>query len=129
MGATSVTERLIEFRSANADGHGSPRPGFGPEPAADSIGKVKQDGSKNSLFGGLPAERRLRSCRSSPAMSLDFSWITIPRERSEFRPCRGTKHLTERASGCLCQLPDSSHADLGQSCPRRRTHSPHQLDG
>src|SRR4030095_9836307 len=95
----------------------------------DSVCKVKQGGSKNSLFGRFPAKRRLRSCRSSPAVSLDFSWITIPRQRSEFRPYRGTKHLLERASRCFCQLPDSEHADLAQPCPRGRTHTPHQLDG
>ena len=90
---------------------------------------MKQGGSKNSLFGRLPTDRRLCSCRSGPAGSLDFPWIAIPSKRRELLSCRGTEQPLERPSRCLCQLPDSQQADLGQPRLRDRPHSPHQLDG
>jgi hypothetical protein len=56
---------------------------------------MEQGRSNNSLFGRLPANRRLRSCRSGPAVSLDLSWIAIPRQRREFLSCRGTEQALE----------------------------------
>src|SRR5271170_1696484 len=76
---------------------------------------MNQGGSEDSLFGRLPADRRLCSRRSGPSVSLDFPWIAIPRQRCEFFPRRGTEQPLERPSRCLCQLPDSKHADLGQT--------------
>jgi hypothetical protein len=82
--------------------------------------KMKQGGAENSLFGRLPADRRLRSYRSGPPVSLDLTCIAIPRQRCEFLSRRGTEQTLERPSRCLCQLPNSKHADLGQTrAPRR----------
>src|ERR1700730_5640634 len=69
------------------------------------------------LFGRLPANCRLGSCRLGPAMSLDLPWIAIPRQRREFLSCRGTEQPLER-----------SYPLLGQPCPGDKSDSPHQLD-
>jgi hypothetical protein len=64
-----------------------------------------------------------------PSVNLDLPWIAIPRQRCEFLSRCGTEQTLERPSRCLCQLPDSEHADLGQTRLSDRAYSPHQLDG
>lgn len=101
----NITAGRMRFALTNYR-HGSARSGPRPEPGADSVRKAKQDGSKNSVSGRLPAKRRLRTCRFRPAVSLDFTGIAIPCQRCEFLSCRGTEQPLERQSRCLCQLPD-----------------------
>src|SRR5262245_26202228 len=62
-------------------------------------------------------------------MRPDLPRITIPRERTELLPERTTDYSLKRPSRHLRQLPNGVNAELGQTCPRNRAHSPHQLDG
>ena len=62
----------VQAGEANADRHGSTRPGLGSEAGPDSICKMKQGGADDSLCGGLPTDRRLRSYRSGPSVNLDL---------------------------------------------------------
>jgi hypothetical protein len=55
----------VQVGEANADRHGSAGPGLSAEPRGDSVSKMKQGWSKNSLFGSVLADRRLCSCRSA----------------------------------------------------------------
>jgi hypothetical protein len=130
IGASSVTERVTEFRSAKRTLTVTVRPDLDLARSRVPISarKVTQDRSKNQIFGRLPANRGLRPCRSGSAASLDFPWIAIPRQRCELLACRATEQPLERPSRCLCELADRQHAALGEPRLRDRAHSPHQLD-
>ena len=61
-----------------------------PEASVDSGLQDEAVWGRNSLLGGLPADRRLRSYRSGPSRSLDLPWIATPLQRCDFISRRGT---------------------------------------
>ena len=91
--------------------------------------RCSRAGRKTRSSPGLPADRRLRSRRSRPAVGLNFPWIAIARQRREFFSRRGTEQPLERPSRSVGQFPNRQHADFGQPRPGDRPHAPHQLDG
>ena len=121
----------VEVGEANADRHASAGPGrdLARSRVPMRSARCSRAGRKTRSSPGLPADRRLRSRRSRPAVGLNFPWIAIARQRREFFSRRGTEQPLERPSRSVGQFPNRQHADFGQPRPGDRPHAPHQLDG
>jgi hypothetical protein len=90
---------------------------------------MQERGSKDPLCGRLPAERRLCTGRLCATTRLDFTRVTVPRQRCQLVPQRPAKQLLQPPRLNLRQLPDAEHTHLGQPRLGDRAHAPHQLHG
>src|SRR5262249_54208001 len=114
---------------ADTDCYGPARPGFGPQPGADPVGKVTQDRSKNFCLSRLPAERRLGSGRMRATACFDVPWIAIPSERCQLLSGRAADHPLQRPAWHARELADGADAALVEPRLGGWTYAPHQLDG
>ncbi len=77
------TRDRAKVGEADANRDSPARPGFGPQPAANSVRKMAQCGYEDPLLRGLPAKRGLCSGRSRVPSRVDLARIAIPCQRVE----------------------------------------------
>ena len=84
IGAGSVSERVTERRSANRTRTVTVRPGrdFARSRLAIRSARCRAPAGR-PVRRGLPAQRRLRSCRMRAPMRLDLPRIAVPGERTQ----------------------------------------------
>jgi len=66
---------------------------------------MKQGGADDSLCGGLPTDRRLRSYRSGPSVSLDLPWIAIHASAASFSLAAGPSNRSRDHPGVFASCP------------------------